>query len=111
MGYFAVQTFVRSGRGALLEDQPMICKTREQALRTAQRLAPKKAGVVAFRRESNDFDEFGAPEFLAVHGAIPEYMVDDIPAELTAVVAPEDAVADGPVDLVDLKLKGWSELL
>lgn len=111
MGYFAVQTFARSGRGALQEDQPLICKTRDQAIRTAKRLSAKKAGAIAFERSSNDFDEYATPTFLAVHGAVPDYMADDIPAELTAVVATENAVADGPVNPVNLELKSWTELL
>jgi hypothetical protein len=111
MGYFAVQTFARSGRGALQEDTPVLCKTRDQAIRTAKRLAAKKAGAIAFERSSNEFDEYAQPTFLAVHGSIPDYMADDIPAELTAVVSAEDAVTDGPVDTVDLELKSWTELL
>lgn len=86
MSYFAVQTFTRSGRGAIQEDQPIPCKTKDQALRTAQRLSLKKAGAVAFYRASNEYDEYGKPEFLAVHGTVPDYMVDDIPAELAPVV-------------------------
>lgn len=111
MSYFAVQTFDRSGRGALKEDQPVICKTRDQAIRTAKRLAAKKAGAIAFERSSNEFDEYAAPTFLAVHGAVPDYMVDDIPAELTAVMASEDAVTDRPINPVNLELRSWTELL
>jgi hypothetical protein len=111
MSYFAVQTFARSGRGALMEDAPLICKTKDQAVRTAQRLAKKKAGAIAFYRAANDFDDYGAPEFLAVHGTVPEYLADMIPADLAPVVPSEDAVTDRPVDTVDLKLLGWTELL
>lgn len=111
MSFFAVQAFERSGRGALKEDTPVVCKSRDQAIRTAKRLALKKAGVVAFERSSNEFDEYAAPTFLAVHGAIPDYMADDVPASLTAIMPPEDAVTDGPINPVNLELKSWTELL
>lgn len=111
MGYFAVQTFARSGRGALQEDTPLICKTRDQAIRTAKRLSLTKAGAVAFERSSNEFDEYAAPHFLAAHGSIPDYMADDLPAELAAVMATEDTVTDRPVNSVNLELKSWTELL
>lgn len=111
MSYFAVQTYARSGRGALTEDPPVVCKTSDQAVRTARRLSLKKAGVVAFCRSTNEFDEYGTPEFLAVHGQVPEHLLEMIPAELTAVVTPKNPVADGPIDPVNLKLRGWTELL
>lgn len=111
MSYYAVQTFTRSGRGALQEDQPLICKTKDQALRMAQRLAAKKAGAVAFYRAANDYDEYGQPEFLAVHGSVPDYMADDIPADLSAVVPAHHPVTDRPVNPVNLELKSWTELL
>lgn len=111
MGYFAVQVFTRSGKGALREETPVVCKTREQAVRTARRLSLKSAGAIAFHRSANEFDEYAAPEFLAVHGDVPEHLADDIPPELSAVMAAENAMADRPVDDVGLKLKGWTELL
>lgn len=94
-----------------MEDSPLVCKTRDQAIRTAERLAKRKAGVIAFHRAANEFDEFGAPEFLAVHGSVPSYIEDNLPFDLASVVTSENPVADGPINAVDLKFKGWVELL
>lgn len=111
MGYFAVQAFARSGRGALVEEAPISCKTKDEAVRIALRISAKKAGAVAFFRSSNDFDEYADPEFLAAHGSIPEHILDSLPEELTPIVSSQDAVTDGPIDNIDLKLRGWRELL
>lgn len=68
-----VQAFV-AGRGqALKAEQAMVCKTPEEALRRAERLAPLRLGVVAFSAtgdaEMGDFDE--TPTILFKSGRLP----------------------------------------
>ena len=68
-----VQAFI-AGRGkALKSEQPMVCKTPEEALRRAERLAPLRLGVVAFSAtgdaEMGDFDE--TPTILFKSGRLP----------------------------------------
>ena len=68
-----VQAFI-AGRGkALKSEQPLVCKTPEEALRRAERLAPLRLGVVAFSAtgdaEMGDFDE--NPTVLFKSGQLP----------------------------------------
>ena len=68
-----VQAFI-AGRGkALKSEQPVVCKTPEEALRRAERLAPLRLGVVAFSAtgdaEMGDFDE--TPTILFKSGRLP----------------------------------------
>jgi len=68
-----VQAFI-AGRGkALKSEQPLVCKTPEEALRRAERLAPLRLGVVAFSAtgdaEMGDFDE--TPTILFKSGRLP----------------------------------------
>jgi hypothetical protein len=58
---YLVQAF-SAGKGTrLTADAPLRCKSAEAARRTAERLVPTKAGVVAFSTsgdaESGDYDE------------------------------------------------------
>ena len=58
---YLVQAF-KAGKGTrLAADTPIRCKSSDGARRTAERLAPTKAGVVAFATsgdaESGDYDE------------------------------------------------------
>jgi hypothetical protein len=58
--YF-VQAFNAGKRGALKADAPIVCKSSTGALRTAERLALSKLGVVAFSStgdpEMGDYDD------------------------------------------------------
>jgi hypothetical protein len=70
--YF-VQTF-NAGRGENLKaDTPIACKTQTGALRTAERLALSKLGVVAFSStgdpEMGDYDD--EPTVLFRNGQVP----------------------------------------
>ena len=70
---FLVQSFV-AGRGAGLKaDKPMICKSAEEALRKAERMAPGKLGVVAYSTsgdaELGDYDD--TPVYLFKTGRLP----------------------------------------
>jgi hypothetical protein len=70
--YF-VQAF-NAGRGEHLKaDAPIACKTQTSALRTAERLAPNKLGVVAFSStgdpEMGDYDD--EPTIIFRQGQIP----------------------------------------
>jgi len=68
-----VQAFI-AGRGkALKSEQAVVCKTPEEAMRRAERLAPLRLGVVAFSAtgdaEMGDFDE--TPTILFRSGRLP----------------------------------------
>ncbi len=70
---YVVQAF-RTGKGARLNaDTPIRCKSSVSARRTAEGLAPNKAGVVAFSTsgdtESGDYDE--APTIIFKAGRLP----------------------------------------
>lgn len=70
---YLVQAY-RLGRGArLTADTPIRCKSSEIARRTAEGLAPAKAGVVAFSTsgdaESGDYDE--EPSIIFKTGRLP----------------------------------------
>ena len=70
--YF-VQAF-NAGRGENLKaDAPIACKTQTSALRTAERLASSKLGVVAFSStgdpETGDYDD--EPTVLFRSGQVP----------------------------------------
>lgn len=69
--YFVVQSFERGRRGSLVADQPIETQGYEQATRMAERLARRKAGVVAFARRGDpatgDFEE---PEVIASYGSL-----------------------------------------
>ena len=58
--YF-VQAFIAGRGGSLKADVPIACKTEAGALRTAERLALSKLGVVAFSStgdsEMGDYDD------------------------------------------------------
>lgn len=70
--YFVVQTFEIGKRGALIADTPVQLQGADQAIRTAERLALKKAGAVAFSRtgdpETGDFED---AKILFIHGEVP----------------------------------------
>ena len=70
---YLVQAY-RPGKGARLNaDTPIRCRSQETALRTAEGLAPSKAGVVAFSTsgdaESGDYDE--EPSIIFKTGRLP----------------------------------------
>ena len=70
--YF-VQTFNAGKGGHLKSDVPIACKTADGALRTAERLALSKLGVVAFSStgdaEMGDYDD--EPTVLFRKGTLP----------------------------------------
>lgn len=70
--YF-VQAFNAGRGGSLKGDAPIACKTETSALRTAERLAPNKLGVVAFSStgdpEMGDYDD--EPTVIFRQGQVP----------------------------------------
>jgi hypothetical protein len=70
--YF-VQAFIAGRGGNLKADTPIACKTATGALRTAERLALSKLGVVAFSStadpEMGDYDD--EPMVIFRKGALP----------------------------------------
>jgi hypothetical protein len=70
---YILQSYV-AGRGRALKAEPQVgCKTAEEARRKAERLAPLRAGVVAFSAtadtELGDYDE--SPVILFRSGQLP----------------------------------------
>lgn len=70
---FFVQAFI-AGRGSNLKaDVPIVCKTEAAAVRTAERLALSKLGVVAFSStgdpEMGDYDD--EPTIIFRNGRFP----------------------------------------
>jgi len=70
--YF-VQAFSAGRGGRPKADAPIACKTEASALRTAERLAPSKAGVMAFSSSGDpdmgDYDD--EPTVFFRHGELP----------------------------------------
>ncbi|MGA3400061.1 MAG: hypothetical protein ABSC95_12650 [Acetobacteraceae bacterium] len=75
---YLVQSF-RSGKGNRLDaDPPIRCKSSDSARRSAENLAPTKAGVVAFATsgdaELGDYDE--QPDIIFKAGRLPAAFED-----------------------------------
>ena len=70
---YVVQAFNAGRGGNLKADAPIACKTETSALRTAERLAPSKLGVVAFSStgdpETGDYDD--EPTVIFRQGQVP----------------------------------------
>jgi hypothetical protein len=73
-----VQTYVAGNGGRLKADTPVPCKSAEAALRTAERLARTKVGVVALLRsgdqELGEYDD--DPVFIFKAGRLPPQFED-----------------------------------
>lgn len=71
--YFVVQSFSVAKRGAVIPDIPMQLQSKEQAVRTAERLSLSKRAVVAFSRTGDPkTGEYEPAEVLSVFGDVPE---------------------------------------
>ncbi|WP_119421775.1 hypothetical protein [Desertibaculum subflavum] len=75
---FLVQAFLAGKGNGLKADTPMRCRSAEAARKTAERLAPTKAGVVAFATagdsELGDYDE--TPTIIFKAGRLPAQFDD-----------------------------------
>ena len=69
---FLVQSFIAKGRG-LRAETPVVCRSAEAARRMAEKLAPGKAGVVAFSTAGDaDLGEYDdEPTFFFKTGLLP----------------------------------------
>jgi hypothetical protein len=71
---YVVQAFSAGKGGHLKPESPIACKSESSALRTAERLAPDKLGVVAFSStgdpEMGDYDD--EPTVLFRKGQLPD---------------------------------------
>lgn len=69
-----VMAFDRDEEGELQPVfEPLEQQSEDQAIRTAQALADKHAGVIAWSREDNPLSgEYGGPNMLFVSGDVPE---------------------------------------
>jgi hypothetical protein len=70
---YVVQAFNAGKGGQLKSDPPIICKSADGALRTAERLAVSKLGVIAFSStgdaEMGDYDD--EPQVFFRKGRLP----------------------------------------
>lgn len=68
-----VQAYITGRSGALTAENPVGCKSAEEARRKAERLAPNRAGVVAYSitadEEAGDYDD--TPEIHFRAGQLP----------------------------------------
>ena len=73
---YGIQPFVLDCRR--LKPEPMRpANGREHAMRLAARLAPSKAGVVAFaKRCAPELGDYDPPQILATHGDVPPEFLD-----------------------------------
>jgi aspartate oxidase len=70
--YFVVQSFEKTGRGALAAHPPVQAQNEEHALRLASRLSKTSAGVIAFSRCGDpETGEFEDAVVLFTGGAVP----------------------------------------
>jgi hypothetical protein len=70
--FYIVQPFSQALRGRLHADPPVSASDAAHALRLANRLAERKAGVVAFSRTGDpDLGELDDPIILARYGQLP----------------------------------------
>jgi len=68
---YLVQAFTQKG-SRLVADAVKPCKTEASAISTAERLAPIRAGVVAFSQEVDiETDTYDEPRVLLRHGRLP----------------------------------------
>jgi uncharacterized membrane-anchored protein YjiN (DUF445 family) len=73
---FIIQSFQQRGR-KLVSDPLQRAKSAENAIATAERLAPSKAGVVAFSQEVDiETDSYDEPRVLFRTGSLPEELMD-----------------------------------
>ena len=68
---YLVQAFTQKG-AKLIADAVKPCKTAESAIATAERLAPMRAGVVAFSQDVDiETDTYDTPRVLLEIGKLP----------------------------------------
>ena len=77
--YYVVQSFTKEAAG-LRMDVPIQALSEASALRTAERLAERKASVIAFARTGDPASgEFEEPIVLASYGRVIGDEVEDLP--------------------------------
>ena len=73
---YLVQAFKLSGK-KLVADPVQQAKTAEKAMATAERLAPSRAGVIAFSQEVDiETDTFDEPRVLLRIGTLPPGLME-----------------------------------
>lgn len=76
---FVVQSYSTGKRGQMVADTPVQAQNKNHARSMAQRLAVRKALVVAFMREGDPMTgEYDEAKLIEAFGAIPEE-VNDMP--------------------------------
>ncbi len=70
---YVVQSFTKGKRGAMLADSPVEARSTAHAKAMAQRLAGRKALVVAFMREGDpQTGEYEDAKLIEAYGEVPE---------------------------------------
>ena len=73
---YLVQTFKLSGK-KLVADPVQQAKTAEKAMATAERMAPSRAGVIAFSQEVDiETDTYDEPRVLMRIGTLPPGLME-----------------------------------
>lgn len=74
---FIVQSYSAGKRGALLPDAPLQAQNTNHARRMAERLAARKALVVAFMRDGDaKTGEFEDAKLIDAFGAVPDEILE-----------------------------------
>lgn len=74
---FVVQPFSKGKRGALRPDDPVQARNTAHAKAVAERLAVKKALVVAFMREGDPkTGEYDEAKLIEAYGEVPEEVLE-----------------------------------
>lgn len=74
---YVVQSFTKGRRGAILMGAPILARNTAHARSAAERLASRKAGVIAFVSEGDALTgEFEDPKLIAAFGDLPEEIND-----------------------------------
>ena len=74
---YLVQSFQQKGRKLEAAGPPQTAKTPEAAIATAERLAPTRAGVIAYSQEVDvETDTYDEPKVLFKTGTLPPGLME-----------------------------------
>jgi len=74
---YMVQSFQLKGRKLEAAGPPRLAKTAEAAIAAAERLAPTRAGVIAYSQEADvETDTYDEPRVLFKTGTLPQGLME-----------------------------------
>lgn len=74
---YLVQSFQQKGRKLEAAGPPQTCRSAEAALALAERLAPTRAGVIAYSQEADvETDSYDEPKVLFRAGTLPPGLME-----------------------------------